>query len=488
MNVVEKANEVSVFGRWAAGVSQVTSPWEYSIRRNVPAFTTIQTEDSSKVWSNGSTLSWTLPRLGLLRDCKFRISISPAIGDVAGTQAIPKIPLLNTAGGTAMEYKDAEVVATKQARVQSIMIPPGGLFKLFSQYELKARTREIARMYPENCYYYYMSDVFRADKNTGSQDQTPAISTEVSRSSRISPLDAINLFKLYSLFPRTGSGADNVTKTASFYIHAPFSYFQRMGNALLTSFAEDMSLNLLCNSSLFDALGSMAQYVAAGQITVTPCYTWIQPRPEEMAKLRQQMLASNLGIPRLQFSCLSEGDGVQPTTLGGATAQELTIKLNCSYPVIRTLFWIENNVGLTGLNSPHAPDTLTCPISKVEVSGSGTTFLSMDESALLEQMVHPPYNKIMSGRILYCINWSLLDNNTEMGGYLPTRNLSNLTMKVTAYLPDDEAYHDKGQAADGPTASTLRTAATHRLRVIHEYYVIEQTVPSNGQVNVSAFD
>lgn len=495
MNVVEKANEVSVFGRWAANVSQVTSPWEYSIRRNVPAFTQTQTDDATKIWSAGSTLSWTIPRLGLLKDMRFRIELdlTAAISAYRGNGAVAD-PLLDLAASQdnigASAYADD---AAARLRNQSLCMHPGGLMKLFQQFEIKARTREVARMYPENVYYHYMSQVYSADKcfthkqYTSGQPQAD-VSDDSQRISKINILNGLHLQRLYSLMGRTGDAFANVDGKVVLFLQVPFSYFQRMGNAFLTSFCEDLSFNMLCSSSCAqEALGPLGSYLAAGRISVTPQYSWIQPRPEEMAKLRQQMLASSLGIPRLQFSCLSEGDGVSPSAIG--SVQDVSIKLNCSYPVIRTLFWIQTDVGRTALQIPHSADTVTLPITRVEVSGSGTTFLALDEPAILEQMVMPPQSKILGDRLIYAINWSLLDSNTEMGGYLPTRNLSNLTLKVRAYFPTkivDQGTKDSGLAASGATAD--RVATNYKLRVIHEYYVIEQTVPSNGQVNVSAFD
>lgn len=494
MNVVEKANEVSVFGRWAANVSQVTSPWEYSIRRNVPAFTTTMTEDATRTWNAGSSISWTFPRLGLLRDMRFKIDIDLRDVIVAlGTNQSVDNPFAQlAANGVGAPSLALDVTAeVGRNRWQSIYMHPGGLMKLFTQFEIRARTREVARMYPENIYYHYMSQVYSYDKNFTHPDSgvvggQVGLSDESSRITGCNILNGLHLQRLWSLIP-SAVGGTGKSEILTLYLHVPFSYFQRMGNAFLTSFCEDLSINLQCASSMAqEALGPLGSYLTSGKISVTPQYSWIQPRPEEMAKLRQQMLASSLGIPRLQFSCLSEGDGVSPPSAPSGALQTFTMKLSCSYPVIRTLFWIQTDVNLSDLSIPHAANTVTIPITRVQVSGSGTTFLDMSESQVLEQMILPPHNKVMGDRIIYAINWSLLDTNTEMGGYLPTRNLSNLTFSVQAVTP--LKFTDKGAGGGVAVASDDRLLTNYKLRVIHEYYVIEQTVPSNGQVNVSAFD
>ncbi len=487
MNIVEKANEVSVFGRWAAGVSQVTSPWEYSIRRNVPAYTKNITDDVEKIWSASSSLSWVLPRLGLLKDVFFKISIdmTTTMGDF-GTDG--GVVLTNQAGFGVSDVPQAVAgTAATMLRSGSVFIHPGGIMKLFSQFELRARNREIARMYPENIFYHYSDVAHYSDKHTDkySNDQVASGNAIVShgseRISKINFLDGLNLFKIVNLAPVSTTVANR--KILTFYLEVPFSYFQRMGNALLTSFAEDISFHLICApNQMAQALGPLGGYIAPGKISVKPYYHWIQPRPEEMAKLRQQMLSAPQGIPRLQFSCLSEGLGVAPPALGD---QSISMKLNCPYPVARTLFWIETDVNLAGNNVPVLSHSLTLPVSLVEVSGSGTTFLSLDEPMLIQQMVDPPYSKVVGERMIYAINWSLLDKNIEMGGFLPTRNLNNLTMKVSAHFP--AGITDAGQAANQPI-NNPRLPGNYALRVIHEYYVIEQTIPSNGQINVTAFD
>ncbi len=503
MNVVEKANEVSVFGRWASTVSQVTSPWEYSIRRNVPAFTKNLTDDSTKVWSASSNISWILPRLGLLRDVFFRVDIdlTDALNTTVVASGVNPGPRLNAVLPTGVESPAATNAGVPAAAAQC-MIHPGGILKLFSQFELRARNREIARMYPENVYYHYMDQVHQHDKSSDLPftDVTSTLSQQADRISKINFADGLNLWKIYYSLPKTGdAAATGISKKLSMYMQIPFSYFQRMGNAFLTSFAEDISFHLICNSTAgAEALGPLGNYLTAGKIQITPWYHWIQPRPEEMAKLRQQMLAASTGIPRLQFSCLSEGYGVSPSTAltanDASQTQTIEIKLNCTYPVARTLFWIQSDVGLAGQAIPRRPDTITIPINSVKVSGSGTTFLTLDESMLLQQMVEPPYSKVPKQRLIYAINWSLLDKNVEMGGFLPTRNLNNLTLSVEAFFPVavlDGAPADKAAADTAAGAQNIanpRTKDSYKLRVIHEYYVIEQTVPSNGQINVSAFD
>jgi hypothetical protein len=502
MNVVEKANEVSVFGRWAAGVSQVTSPWEYSIRRNVPAFTKNITDDVTKIWSASSTLSWVLPRLGLLQNVFFKVDID--LKDTVVPNANTHATLSSTAAGQtniadmpavgAVGANDAAKLASALARQQQCFLHPGGLLKLFQQFELRARNREIARMYPENVMYHYSDQIYHADKHYDSRITEFAygtdgpLSQQSERISRVNYLDGLNMFHLQSLMIKTGDANQHKTPIVSLWFQVPFSYFQRMGNALLTSFAEDITYNLICGSSpSAEGLGQLGLFVKPGAISVTPYYHWIQPRPEEMAKLRQQMLASPTGIPRLQFSCLSEGSGEKLGVVipGTGIASFISMKLNCPYPVARTLVWIQSDVGLTGLNVPSRPHTVTIPISQIEVSGSGTTFLTMSEPMLLQQMVDPPHSKTVGQRMIYAINWSLLDKNIEMGGFLPTRNLNNLTLKASAFFP--KAVIDASEVEGGNT-NNPRTEEHYRLRVIHEYYVIEQTIPSNGQVNVTAFD
>lgn len=484
MNVVEKANEVSVFGRWAAGVSQVTSPWEYSIRRNVPAYTKYITDDVTKVWSASTNLSWVLPRLGLLRDVFFKVEIDLTGNVTPHVDGGATLTPVAFAGNLA--FADGGFVAKNS----STFLAPGGIAKLFSQYELRARNREIARMYPENLIHHYSDAAHHYDKNLTSLPTDAAVgggalfSHDTERISKVNFMSGLNLYKLAALMP-PDNGDANTAKSPklTFYLEVPFSYFQRMGNALLTSFAEDITLNMICAPSLSaNALGQLGNYIQPGRITVTPYYQWIQPRPEEMAKLRQQMLAAPQGIPRLQFSCLSEGSGVGPTELGRKTVE---VKLNCPYPVARTLFWIAADDDKAGLTVPAYSTGFTIPIEKVEVKGSGTTFLSLDESMLLQQMVDPPFSKTIGERIIYAINWSLLDKNIEMGGFLPTRNLNNLTLAVTAWFRT--AITDAA-TTNGANGANNRTPASYKVRVIHEYYVIEQTIPSNGQVNVTAFD
>ena len=190
-------------------------------------------------------------------------------------------------------------------------------------------------MYPENVMYHYSDQIYHADKHSDSRisDFMPTddgiLSQQSERISRVNYLDGLNMFKIQTLMAKTGDANSLKTPIVSLWFQVPFSYFQRMGNALLTSFAEDITYNLICGSSpSAEGLGQLGLFVKAGAISVTPYYHWIQPRPEEMAKLRQQMLASPTGIPRLQFSCLSEGSGEKLSVAVGATGGGVAIPID----------------------------------------------------------------------------------------------------------------------------------------------------------------
>ena len=73
MNVIEKANEVSIFTRWTQNVAQTTTPWEYGMTKNVPPHTRHYTADSTYDYQPSRQLTWTIPRLGLLKKVVLKV-------------------------------------------------------------------------------------------------------------------------------------------------------------------------------------------------------------------------------------------------------------------------------------------------------------------------------------------------------------------------------------------------------------------------------
>ena len=630
MNVIEKANEVSIFTRWTQNVAQTTTPWEYGMSKNVPPHTRHYTEDRPVDFEPSRTITWTIPRLGLLKkvvlkvDSSFKKSrfwffsvpkststasdvtlvdsvesathvfIAPDSPNVAkipydgagqpGTDPVARVAAFKLAFNQRLydlhtavapntrqnPYKfvtTASTVDTVQPQVVNGHIlaaamtdpkfpcfavsgsvdtgfffrKPGGIAHMFSMYEIRARNREIARLYPENIEY----EAHSVRKYPIESLAEGAYST--TGVNNVKPIPAMTGDNLMAYFK--DGGTDNYVLTE--YIEPRFSYFTKLKQAFLTSFCEDLTLTLTANSpAAMNSLYPLYEYVS-GSVVVTPTWHWINPRPEDLARLRQAMTAAPQGIPRLQASTMFEG-GAQTSF----SNDQISLTMNVPYPVTRTIFSLD--VAEKGLPSLRRGDN-RLSISSVALEASGVEVFKWSADQLHDHMSNGSYvNSAWKDR-LYCINWSSLGDNTEQGGFLPARNLYNVQLKITTVKDTLHALTGKKRTTIYPPTKTIgrvSTAASEsmqyeanrllsgsdgiwsevlangntnpnyvtlnqlsipysglvretgffpldrtqvmvntpvlavdvQLKVFFEYYTIESTIPSNGQVNVTAFD
>jgi hypothetical protein len=615
MNVIEKANEVSIFTRWTQNVAQTTTPWEYGMSKNVPPHTRHYTEDRPVDFEPSRVTTWTIPRLGLLKKVVLKVDSSfvksrfwffsvpktivtnsevtvvgsveqathvfiapPSITKTAYTNASTPVTRvadfkkafndrlkdLHAVAGNATQnpYQDGGAdalgvidVAILTAAMADPKFPcfaisgsvdtgfffrkPGGIAHMFSMYEIRARNREIARLYPENIEY----EAHSVRKYPIESLAEGAYST--TGVNNVKPIPAMEGDNLMSYFKDDGAGSYVLTE----YIEPRFSYFTKLKQAFLTSFCEDLTLTLTANSlEAMNSLYPLFEYVG-GTVKVTPTWHWINPRPEDLARLRQAMTAAPQGIPRLQASTMFEG-GAQTSFAN----DQISLTMNVPYPVTRTIFSLD--VAENGLPSLKRGDN-RLSISTVALEASGVEVFKWSADQLHDHMSNGSYvNSAWKDR-LYCINWSSLGDNTEQGGFLPARNLYNVQLKITTTKDTLHAdtgkrrttiysgtknigrlsardsasmIHEAGRLLDGspewsavsggntdpdykalkqlsiPYSGLVRETGFFplertqvmintkvetkdvKLKVFHEYYTIESTIPSNGQVNVTAFD
>lgn len=629
MNVIEKANEVSIFTRWTQNVAQTTTPWEYGMSKNVPPHTRHYTEDRPVDFEPSRVTTWTIPRLGLLKKVVLKVDSSfeksrfwffsvpkstgsdsdvtlvdnvvsathvfiapddPAVGKTPYTSVNNPVTrvkafkkafnerLLNSAithpsklnpymNGALTTNAGATTVTTVEDEVHGGTVlaaamadpkfpcfavsgsvdtgfffrKPGGIAHMFSMYEIRARNREIARLYPENIEY----EAHSVRKYPIESLAEGAYST--TGVNNVKPIPALEGDNLMSYFKDDGAGSYVLTE----YIEPRFSYFTKLKQAFLTSFCEDLTLTLTANSlAAMHSLYPLYEY-KSGTVKVTPTWHWINPRPEDLARLRQAMTAAPQGIPRLQASTMFEG-GAQTSFAN----DQISLTMNVPYPVTRTIFSLD--VAENGLPSLRRGDN-RLSISSVALEASGVEVFKWSADQLHDHMSNGSYvNSAWKDR-LYCINWSSLGDNTEQGGFLPARNLYNVQLKITTtkdslhtvtgkkrttIYPDTKTIgrlstagsvsmiHEARRLLDGSEgiwSEVLDDGSTHpdykglnqlsipytglvresgffpldrtqvmyntqvetkdvKLKVFHEYYTIESTIPSNGQVNVTAFD
>lgn len=625
MNVIEKANEVSIFTRWTQNVAQTTTPWEYGMSKNVPPHTRHYTEDRPVDFEPSRTMTWTIPRLGLLKKVVLKVDSTFAksrfwffsakvvsgesditlVTDVAQATHVFIAPegrerieytgqhdddplgrvaafkkafnqrlldvykaaepnkILNPykafTGAAGSETASAQVVGGDilAAAMADPKFPcfavsgsvdtgfffrkPGGIAHMFSMYEIRARNREIARLYPENIEYEaYSERKYPIESRAEGAYSTTGVNN-------VKPIPAMAGDNLMSYF-KLGAAGDYVLTE---YIEPRFSYFTKLKQAFLTSFCEDLTLTLTATSlAAMNSLYPLYGYAGSQKVVVTPTWHWINPRPEDLARLRQAMTAAPQGIPRLQASTMFEG-GAQTTF----SNDQISLTMNVPYPVTRTIFSLDVNEN--GLPSLKRGDN-RLSISSVALEASGVEVFKWTADQLHDHMSNGSYvNSAWQDR-LYCINWSSLGDNTEQGGFLPARNLYNVQLKITTTKDTIHATTGKKRTTIYPDTKTIGRVSTAtsesmiyeakrlidgsnywsevsaagntnpdyvatkqliipysglvretglyplertqvmvntaveakdvELKVFHEYYTIESTIPSNGQVNVTAFD
>lgn len=255
---------------------------------------------------------------------------------------------------------------------------------IYTRFDLRARDKTIATLYPENV-------VERVKRGTEAQHAI-----------------GINANHLNASNGSLSAAAHTLT------FDLPFSYTERVANALNTRFAEPLELVATTNSNNNNWADSATGTI--GNITPTLQCFFLSPGQEELANMKNTMIkAGRAGIPRLQWSVYKENR----TT---ATASPTTIDLKCPYPVFRTLVIMRTTA------ASDLPERLATTITDLKVSASGATILDMTV-AELESHIAQQNNHYTEG--WFAIDWNLTDDGLDQTGLLSLKNLANPQLIVT---------------------------------------------------------
>lgn len=302
MSAVEVANENSSLLSFLGSSAPKTSPFTYALRKNAPKYSKQRkvTVAKTSATSYGSEARFALPRYGILKSMHLSVAITPTANSESG---------------------------------------PYGILGAFSRFDLKARDKTIATLYPETIVDWIKGHgpearaVLQDDDHLKAQDDIAAVAR-------------------------------------TYVVPLPFSYTERLSNALNLRFTEPLELVVTMTSAAADwAVGNSA----------TPTLTWVgeylSPGAEELASLKQTMVkAGRAGIPRLQYSVYKEA----VKDLSASEGTEQTIDLKCPYPAFRSVVVVKSKA--TG-----KPLDFTNIIGTVKLKASGTDLIEWTAAELREQ-------------------------------------------------------------------------------------------------------
>lgn len=438
MNQVQRAQRDSLFNKWVQSASAVTAPWDYALARNIPSFTEyINRGNATAAQLNGSN-QWAIPRVGLLKKIKLQIHMV----------------VTNVISG---------------ADFQALASNPYAQIQCMRQVTLRSRNRDLAILTP---------DMIIDSINRSPNSSVVSLLTDAAHGGA-----AINT--------HSSTGAvDAATHVSDFVfeIDLPFSFTERLSNALYTDFAADLELvvewqpsatilstsggggaagmsvttavtPLMINNALFATVRDTAATQTSCTLTTfdcTPVYHWVIPNLEEQAKLQQSiMAAAPEGIPRVQYDVYRESNYVL-----AVNQPDHPFPITCPYPTARTIISVVDA-------GTHNLGKYLDVITEVALWVNGQEYAKWTRAELKEREQLPPYHRNSATEQL-AIDWTLTGSLLDQGGFMPMRKFANKSLRF------------KFNAATVPASAVLR--------VEHLYHVIEQMAPGNGSFSLSSFD
>lgn len=220
-------------------------------------------------------------------------------------------------------------------------------------------------------------------------------------------------------------------------IPLPFSYFERVSNAIYAEFQEPTELVVEYNPST-------AFISADGTVVATPelhCNFLTLGRDAEAAMKKRIQAAGDAGVTRLQTSSYKEADKMITDN-----AVTTTVDITCPYALAWIDFLITDTTNSFDMfASPSTAFVTTAPtptlaghLTRVELLASGTAILDLTVQELRAAMNTPPLmfrapqtTDVLGGGQHYRINFNQLKSALDQTGVLSPANMSNLQLRLT---------------------------------------------------------
>lgn len=418
MNVSQDAQSNSTLGALLSK-NKKTSPFEYNLVGNVPTYARMPTVWSSqKQITYPSTTVIELPRYGIL--------------------------------------ENLWVEFANKAATTTALTPLAPVFA-FASFELRARSKVIARLYPQDVLEYYASQ--KAELRSIAFSGT-------------------------TLRPSAAGHADNMLTTDKARYKLPFSCMSKLANAFNLKFMEPVELHLISTGAQANIVipDTTTQHVRVG------C-DYIMPNPQEEERLKSVMVrAGPQGISRLQWSSIMESP--KTFTAGDANVVE-QLELRAPYPVFKTVLTFRNNfdtvvlgtagdgIGqfhkkLVGVATDNIP-AYQAGLGSIRLTSSGVTLWQRDIQELLHEQSSGAHrlNKYSYGPIV--INWNMTGDATNQTGFLSLKNIADPRLE---FVPVTGKY----LTTDGNAVAGVTNLL--KVQVTHHYYTLEQVSPDDGSVRV----
>lgn len=426
MNVLQGAQDNSTLAA-LLDKNKKTSPFEYNLVGNVPTYSRMKTVWSAeKTLNYSSTMSVELPRYGILENLWIQFK--------------------NKTANTGKTTPYAPIFA-------------------FSSYELRARSKVVARLYPQDIVSFYKSQ-------------------KAELLSVAKPLQTLNSNIDSGTY--TGTPYD-VDKYSRFML--PFSAMSKLQNAYNLKFMEPVELHLITTSAKANIISNAAstQHIKVG------C-DFILPNAQEEERLKSLMVrAGPQGISRLQWSSIRD----TAVSFAGATAgQAESVDLRVPYPTFRTVLKFRcsggndiDNVGgsgksgigqmnnaMYGSGDGGAVAAYQNGVGRIQLTSSGVVLWERDVHDLRLMSATGSHRYDADWTAPLVIDWNMSGDATNQTGFISFKNLADpklvfIPVGTTGYLTVD------GNVISGGTNKL-------EVEITHHYYTLEQVSPDDGSVRV----
>lgn len=254
----------------------------------------------------------------------------------------------------------------------------------------------------------------------------------------------------------------SITGDDEFVVPIPLSYFSQVYQNINTRVAEPLELWIYPRASnlYLDASGD----AVIGNKKYHALFGFMTPEPNEQQRLIKDNQAVSGGIMKFQKNSYRE------TEETFSSDGDVEARLYCPYNVIRTLVFIKKTAEFDGSTAGKSGGHGDNLCTRLTLESSGVTIWSDDIHMMRLKnnqfaRCFGPFDGSEDYAGVHVIDWSLSKDDSTQTGYVSFRNLTSPILKM---------------------AVTGTGGTSYKLKIIHEYFVTQQTSAESGHIQVLA--